>query len=178
MAEGSGAGGVQTAKASRQPGARHVSHTPAACSCPGENARSWEALGGARPGQSSLSAGRGSRHHYIWAPSPLLNATGGSITLFCLEGVSAFRGASQDEAGLTRIFENDLYIRGWISPPNGLDALLAPLPASPLCNFSLLCPKPASLPFSSSSVHPEHPVTCSGPPQSCLYPCLHPYSWL
>ena len=30
---------------------------PAACSCPGENARSWEALGGARPGQSSLSAG-------------------------------------------------------------------------------------------------------------------------
>ena len=25
-----------------QPGARHVSHTPAACSFPGENARSWE----------------------------------------------------------------------------------------------------------------------------------------
>ena len=34
-----------------------VSHTPAACSFPGENARSWEALGEARPGQSSLSAG-------------------------------------------------------------------------------------------------------------------------
>ena len=33
------------------------SHTPAACSFPGENARSWEALGEARPGQSSLSAG-------------------------------------------------------------------------------------------------------------------------
>ena len=33
-----------------QPGARHVSHTPAACSFPGENARSWEALGEARPG--------------------------------------------------------------------------------------------------------------------------------
>ena len=32
-------------------------HTPAAFSCPGENARSWEALGEARPGQSSLSAG-------------------------------------------------------------------------------------------------------------------------
>ena len=32
-------------------------HTPAACSFPGENARSWEALGEARPGQSSLSAG-------------------------------------------------------------------------------------------------------------------------
>ena len=26
-------------------------------------------------------------------------------TLFCLEGVPAFPGASQDEAGLTRIFE-------------------------------------------------------------------------
>ena len=36
---------------------RPVSHTPAACSFPGENARSWEALGEARPGQSSLSAG-------------------------------------------------------------------------------------------------------------------------
>ena len=33
-----------------RPGARHVSHTPAACSFPGENARSWEALGEARPG--------------------------------------------------------------------------------------------------------------------------------
>ena len=32
-------------------------HTPAACSFPGENARSWGALGEARPGQSSLSAG-------------------------------------------------------------------------------------------------------------------------
>ena len=31
--------------------------TPAACSFPGEKARSWEALGEARPGQSSLSAG-------------------------------------------------------------------------------------------------------------------------
>ena len=30
--------------------------TPAACSFPGENARSWGALGEARPGQSSLSA--------------------------------------------------------------------------------------------------------------------------
>ena len=30
---------------------------PAACSFPGENARSWAALGEARPGQSSLSAG-------------------------------------------------------------------------------------------------------------------------
>ena len=37
--------------------------TPAACFFPGENARSWEALGEARPGQSSLSAGalRGQR---------------------------------------------------------------------------------------------------------------------
>ena len=31
---------------------------PAACSFPGENDRSWEALGEARPGQSSLSAGQ------------------------------------------------------------------------------------------------------------------------
>ena len=31
--------------------------TPAACSFPGEKARSWGALGEARPGQSSLSAG-------------------------------------------------------------------------------------------------------------------------
>ena len=36
---------------------------------------------------------RGSQHHYIWAPSPLLIATGGSIPLFCLEGVPAFPGA-------------------------------------------------------------------------------------
>ena len=31
-------------------------NTPAACSFPGENARSLEALGEARPGHSSLSA--------------------------------------------------------------------------------------------------------------------------
>ena len=40
-------------KFSELPGARHVSHTPAACSFPGENARSWEALGEARPGFST-----------------------------------------------------------------------------------------------------------------------------
>ena len=34
--------------------------------------------------------------------------TGGLIPLFCLEGVPAFPGASEDEAGLTRIFEKDL----------------------------------------------------------------------
>ena len=47
---------------------------------------------------ASLTRGehRGSRHHYIWAPSPLLIATGGSIPLYCLEGVPAFPGASQD----------------------------------------------------------------------------------
>ena len=32
-----------------------MAHAPAACSFPGENARSWEAPGEARPGQSSLS---------------------------------------------------------------------------------------------------------------------------
>ena len=59
------------------------------------------------PRHTSLTQGehRGSQHHYFWAPSPLLIATGGSIPLFCLEGVPAFPGASQDEAGLTRIFE-------------------------------------------------------------------------
>ena len=39
---------------------------PAACSFPGENARSWEALGEARPGQSSLSAG--ALPYRAWAP--------------------------------------------------------------------------------------------------------------
>ena len=40
---------------------------PAACSVPGENARSWEALGEARPGQSSLSAG--AVRYRAWAQS-------------------------------------------------------------------------------------------------------------
>ena len=35
--------GSQASSRGDQPGARHVSHTPAACSFPGENARSWEA---------------------------------------------------------------------------------------------------------------------------------------
>ena len=39
------------------PKVSQASCAPAACSFPGENARSWEALGEARPGQSSLSAG-------------------------------------------------------------------------------------------------------------------------
>ena len=44
-----------------------LTHTPAACSFPGENARSWEALGEARPGQSSLSAG--ALRYQAWAQS-------------------------------------------------------------------------------------------------------------
>ena len=44
-----------------------LEHTPAACSFPGENARSWEALGEARPGQSSLSAG--ALRYRAWAQS-------------------------------------------------------------------------------------------------------------
>ena len=47
-------------------------HTPAACSFPGENARSWEALGEARPGQSSLSAG--ARRSRAWAQSWIFDA--------------------------------------------------------------------------------------------------------
>ena len=42
----------------------------AACSFPGENARSWEALGEARPGQSSLSTG--ARRYRAWAQKLLL----------------------------------------------------------------------------------------------------------
>ena len=42
--------------------------TPAAFSCPGENARSWEALGEARPGQSSLAAG--ALRYRAWAQRP------------------------------------------------------------------------------------------------------------
>ena len=38
-----------------------------ACSFPGENARSWEALGEARPGQSTLSAG--ALRYRAWAQS-------------------------------------------------------------------------------------------------------------
>ena len=52
----------------------HVDHpetgpldAPAACSFPGEKARSWEALGEARPGQSSLSAG--ALRYRAWAQS-------------------------------------------------------------------------------------------------------------
>ena len=41
--------------------------TPAACSFPGEKARSWGALGEARPGQSSLSAG--ALRYRAWAQS-------------------------------------------------------------------------------------------------------------
>ena len=54
----------------------NLSHTPAACSFPGENARSWEALGEARPGQSSLSAGAlrtmvSESHHEALAAPPV-----------------------------------------------------------------------------------------------------------
>ena len=33
---------------------------------------------------------RGSRHHFIWAPSPLLIGTRGSIHLLCLKGLPTF----------------------------------------------------------------------------------------
>ena len=49
--------GARCGDPSRRQGSRTGCRTPAACSFPGENARSWEALGEARPGQSSLSAG-------------------------------------------------------------------------------------------------------------------------
>ena len=49
---------------------------------------------------------RESWNHFIRATSPLLMATGESITLRGLEGVPGLPGAPQDEAGLTRKFEN------------------------------------------------------------------------
>ena len=44
------------------------------------------------PRHTGLTGGehRGSRHHLICAPSPLLIATGGSIPLLCLQGVPTF----------------------------------------------------------------------------------------
>ena len=53
------------------------------CTCPGENARSWEALGGARPGQSSLSAG--ALGYRAWAHSShLFPAYQGSVSHFLI----------------------------------------------------------------------------------------------
>src|SRR5574340_575032 len=49
--------GKARAELRHQSGTTHGSHTPAACSFPGANARSWAGLGEARPAQSSLSAG-------------------------------------------------------------------------------------------------------------------------
>ena len=44
------------------------------------------------PQHTGLTGGehRGSRHHLICAPSPLLIETGGSIPLLCLQGVPTF----------------------------------------------------------------------------------------
>src|SRR5574338_40992 len=49
--------GKARAELRQQSGTTHGSHTAAACSFPGANARSWAGLGEARPAQSSLSAG-------------------------------------------------------------------------------------------------------------------------
>ena len=49
--------GKARAELRHQSGTTHGSHTPADCSFPGANARSWAGLGEARPAQSSLSAG-------------------------------------------------------------------------------------------------------------------------
>ena len=78
-----------------QPGATHISHTPAACSFPGEKARSWGALGEARPGQSSLSAGSlklvsiesvmPSSHLILCHPLLLLPSIPPSISIFSNE---------------------------------------------------------------------------------------------
>ena len=48
---------VKNLPAMRETWVQSLGWAPAACSFPGENARSWGALGEARPGQSSLSAG-------------------------------------------------------------------------------------------------------------------------
>ena len=70
-----------------------VSHTPAACSFPGENARSWEALGEARPGQSSLSAG--ALRYRAWASGERgFRSDAG--------GVSLARGSGSEDANSWR----------------------------------------------------------------------------
>ena len=50
---------------------------PAACSFPGENARSWGALGEARPGQSSLSAG--ALRYRAWATKFMVGTEQGVV---------------------------------------------------------------------------------------------------
>ena len=64
---GSQASSRGEAKDSALLSSRDAAHTPAACSFPGENARSWGALGEACPGQSSLSAG--ALRYRAWAQS-------------------------------------------------------------------------------------------------------------
>ena len=54
------------------------------------------------PGALPLASG--------WHPQPLLIATGEAIPLRGLEGVPGLPGAPQDEAGLTRKFEINLFI--------------------------------------------------------------------
>ena len=78
---------------------KFLENTPAACSFPGENARSWEALGEARPGQSSLSAGAlrkeaacQCRRHEIQVRSlgqedPLREGHGNPLQYSCLENL-------------------------------------------------------------------------------------------
>ena len=63
-----------------------------ACSFSGENARSWEALGEARPGQSSLSA----RALGPIDGSPLGSPISGILQARTLEwvAISSFRGSS------------------------------------------------------------------------------------
>ena len=63
---------------------------------------------------------RGSRHHFIRSPSPLLISTGGSIPLLCLEGVPDLPVAPQDEVCLTKKFE--MYPRGWGQPKTRPDS--------------------------------------------------------
>ena len=57
----------QAALAVKNTPANARAHTPTACSFQSENARSWEPLGEARPGQSSLSAG--ALRYRAWAQS-------------------------------------------------------------------------------------------------------------
>ena len=72
-----------------------LSHTPAACSCPGENARSWEALGEARPGQSSLSAE--ALRYRAWAQS-----WGEGERVLALESREGTRASRRVDEGLSR----------------------------------------------------------------------------
>ena len=134
---------------------------------------------------------RGSRHHFIWAPAPLLISTGGSISLVCLEGVPNLPVAPQDEASLKKKFET--WPCGWchfLKDPDFLvcswwesDARI-PLPMQ-TCEWSQNTKGHWHLHASSKKTHrfqiqlDKLPVTPRTTEEASGVPCLDPRkSWL